>query len=68
MLAPATWDSGLPIRLMGQFIKRLINGNFLLWPLGKFILNHAKTSCQIVLFISAKKCAYVIYGWSLMQV
>ena len=37
MLAPATWDSGLPIKLMGQFIKRFINCNFLLWPLGKFI-------------------------------
>ena len=23
MLAPATWDSGLPIRLMGQFIKKV---------------------------------------------
>ena len=41
MLAPATWDSGLPIRLMGQFIKRFINGNFLYWLFGIFIISRS---------------------------
>ena len=40
MLAPATWDSGLPIRLMEPFIKTFISVSFLLW-LSSFEINES---------------------------